>query len=116
MSFQCPPQFNISRSEGLRCTVTFVNTGTQSHAFDVVVQIGTGDPSAGTYQAILQNYVNDVASAPGQSVSVNVDFPNISYLSGTYTIVIYLVDWDPSTGNVQQLYDGKWCLNVLVVS
>jgi hypothetical protein len=116
MSFQCPPKFTISRTEGLRCTVTFVNTGTESHAFDVVVQIGTGDPLAGTYKGILQNYVNDVASNPGQSVSVNVDFPNISSLSGTYTILICLVDWDPSTGNVQTWYDVQWCTNVLVVS
>jgi hypothetical protein len=117
MSFQCPAQFSISRSEGLRTQTTWVNTGTEYHAFDLVVQIGTYDASTGTFTPLLENYVNDIPSNPGDVITTTIDFPSLTALNpGTYTIAIYLVDWDPATGNVQALYDIQGCIDVLVVS
>jgi hypothetical protein len=117
MSFQCPAQFPISRSEGLRTQIKWVNTGTEYHAFDLVVQIGTYDPSTGTFTPLLENYVNDITSNPGDVITTTIDFPSLTDLrAGKYTIVIYLVDWDPTTRQVQMWYDIQGCQDVLVVT
>jgi hypothetical protein len=117
MSFQCPAQFSISRSEGLRTQIKWTNTGTEYHAFDLVVQIGIYDASTGTFTPLLQNYVNDIPSNPGDVITTTIDFPSLTVLNpGKYTIAIYLVDWDPATGSVQAVYDIQGCIDVLVVS
>jgi hypothetical protein len=97
--------------------VQFTNTGSLSHAFDVIVAIGTVDPNTGQFTASLISYTDDVPSDPGQTASATVDFANTALLNpGTYTIAVFLVDWDPDTRTVSTVYDSQGCGNVLVVA
>ena len=113
----CPPQYTMPAGYVLRATVTFQNTGTQSHAFDVVVAIGKGtNPMDFTTQAA--NMKQDVSTNPGETKTVDVDVgPLGSQLAGTWDVMVLVGDYNSTTGEFD-LSRGDWliCTNALVIS
>jgi len=98
----------------LKATVTWQNTGTQAHAFDIAVGVGKGTSPA-DFKYSAYNIAFDVYSNPGDTRTTDVQVgPLGTDLTGTWDIIVLIGDWDP-VNQVFSYTDWLVCYDVLVV-
>jgi len=122
----CPPKYGMSPGNVLKATVTFQNTGTQSHAFDVYVAFGWGTTLEEFLNNLIKNkigagnMVEAPSASPGETVSVDVPIGPIgSEYAGTWDILVMVGDYIPpppgqETGEFKYA-DWLICPSVLII-
>jgi len=113
----CPPQTTVHVGQQLSIVVTWDNTGTNAHAFDVYVEIGTYDGT--THTPIANNIVYDVGSSAGQTgipteVPLGVIPQNLA--GGTYYIMAAIMDYNSASPSNSVVYDLVECDNAIIIS
>ncbi len=77
----------IRVGEGVRAAVTWTNTGTETHAFDLAFLINIHD------EVWVLSYEEDVTANPDQTQTTNLDTPAFTRdVIGTWDIVIIVCE------------------------
>jgi len=116
----CPPQTTVHAGQQLSIIVTWDNTGTQAHAFDVWAEIGDYDAGTGKFTAIGNNIVKDVSSGAGQTgiqteVPIGV-VPSSLVRAKPYYVMATITDYNEASPPDSIIYNGVICQDALIIS
>jgi hypothetical protein len=90
-----PIPVTIKPGQGLKCIVTFDNTGTQDHKFDVAFAVYY--VSEGKVNVIMSGIKEDVDSKAGQTgiIAEVISTTGAPNLPGTYDLYVIVGDYYP---------------------
>ncbi len=113
----CPPQHNMPAGYILKATVEIQNTGTQSHAFDVIVAFGKGTNPL-DFQVKKGGGVQDFSISPGDTKAVDVEIRTGSEDVGKWDVIVIVCDFHIEGGQtvIDYAYDWLICTDALVIS
>ncbi len=110
----CPPQTPIRRGQQLNVDIDWQNTGTQSHAFDLLFLVGYIGAD-GKFYYEYGSYVLDVPSNPGETKTTTVILTIPSNApTGVRSGLGIIADYDPTTGDTL-IYDYLPCEDSLII-
>jgi hypothetical protein len=118
----CPgaASLTVKVGQAIKTTVTWVNTGSQSYNFDVIVIMCDYDPSTGNItNAYLIGKALDQPSSPGQSITTSMTsatVPSGLVRATPYDLIVAICDWDDVNSKFTTIYTACISTDIITVS